>query len=37
MDKLEFPKVFVPSASDFDYGPPDFSGVVPNDDPITES
>jgi hypothetical protein len=36
MDKPQRPVWFTPPASDFDFGPPDFSGVNPSDDPISE-
>ncbi|MCJ1243056.1 hypothetical protein MMC30_000252 [Trapelia coarctata] len=37
LDRPEPPKVFIPPASDIPIpGPPDFSGVNPNDDPISQ-
>jgi hypothetical protein len=37
LDKPRRPTVFTPPASDFDFGPPDFSGVSASDDPISEA
>jgi hypothetical protein len=37
LDKPQRPTVFTPPASDFDFGPPDFSGVNAADDPISEA
>jgi hypothetical protein len=37
MKKPKRPTVFTPPASDFDFGPPDFSGVSSSDDPISEA
>src|SRR2546423_13834269 len=36
MDKPQRPTWFTPPASDYDFGPPDFSGVNPSDPPLTE-
>ncbi|NJR31381.1 hypothetical protein HC762_01205, partial [bacterium] len=36
LDRPKPPTVFVPPASDFDFGPPDFSGVASSDDPISQ-
>ncbi len=36
MDKPERPTWFTPPASDYDFGPPDFSGVDPSDNPIEQ-
>jgi hypothetical protein len=36
MDKPQRPTVFTPPGSDFDFGPPDFSGVNSSDDPLSE-
>jgi len=36
MDRPEPPTIFTPPSSDYDFGPPDFSGVNPNDDPISQ-
>jgi hypothetical protein len=36
MDRPEPPTVFTPPSSDYDFGPPDFSGVSSSDDPISE-
>jgi len=36
MDRPEPPTVFTPPSSDYNFGPPDFSGVSPNDDPISQ-
>lgn len=36
MDKPQRPTWFTPPASDYDFGPPDFSGVNPSDDPISQ-
>jgi len=37
LDKPKPPTVFTPPASDFDFGPPDMSGVSPSDDPISQA
>ncbi len=37
MDRPEPPTVFTPPASDFTYGPPDFSGVNSSDDPVANA
>jgi hypothetical protein len=37
MDKPKRPTVFTPPSSDYDFGPPDFSGVSSADDPISEA
>jgi hypothetical protein len=36
MDKPQRPTVFTPPSSDYTFGPPDFSGVNPNDNPIAQ-
>jgi len=36
MSKPQRPTIFTPPASDFDFGPPDFSGVSPSDSPIEQ-
>jgi zinc dependent phospholipase C len=36
MDKPKRPTWFTPPASDFNFGPPDFSGVNPSDNPISQ-
>lgn len=36
MDKPKRPTWFTPPPSDFDFGPPDFSGVNPSDNPIEQ-
>jgi hypothetical protein len=36
MDKPQRPTWFTPPPSDYDFGPPDFSGVNPSDDPIEQ-
>ena len=36
LDRPQPPTVFTPPASDFDIGPPDFSGVASSDDPISQ-
>jgi len=36
MDKPQRPTWFTPPASDYDFGPPDFSGVNPSDDPLEQ-
>jgi hypothetical protein len=36
MDKPKRPTIFTVPASDYNFGPPDFSGVNPHDDPISE-
>jgi hypothetical protein len=36
MDKPQRPTWFTPPSSDYDFGPPDFSGVDPSDDPIEQ-
>lgn len=37
LDKPRRPTVFTPPASDYDFGPPDFSGVGGSDDPISDA
>lgn len=37
MDMPEPPTIFTPPASDFNFGPPDFSGVGSSDDPVSEA
>ncbi len=37
MDRPEPPTIFTPPASDFTFGPPDFSGVSPNDSPAAQA
>lgn len=36
MDKPKRPTWFTPPPSDYNFGPPDFSGVNPSDDPISQ-
>src|SRR3984885_9612808 len=36
MDKPQRPTVFTPPSSDFNFGPPDFSGVNPSDNPLEQ-
>ncbi|MBK6439584.1 MAG: zinc dependent phospholipase C family protein [Candidatus Microthrix subdominans] len=36
MDKPPRPAWYTPPTSDFDFGPPDFSGVDPTDDPLSQ-
>jgi len=36
MDKPQRPTVFTPPASDYNFGPPDFSGVNSSDDPLSQ-
>jgi hypothetical protein len=36
MDKPQRPTWFTPPASDYDFGPPDFSGVDPSDNPVEQ-
>jgi hypothetical protein len=36
MDRPEPPVVFTPPASDYDFGPPDYSGVSASDDPVSK-
>jgi Zinc dependent phospholipase C len=36
MDKPQRPTWFTPPPSDYDFGPPDFSGVNPSDDPLEQ-
>ncbi|MBV8150600.1 MAG: zinc dependent phospholipase C family protein, partial [Candidatus Eremiobacteraeota bacterium] len=36
MDKPQAPTVFTPPSSDYNFGPPDFSGVNSNDNPIEQ-
>src|SRR6266550_3044224 len=36
MSKPPRPTIFTPPSSDFDFGPPDFSGVSPSDPPIEQ-
>ena len=36
MDKPQRPTWFTPPSSDYDFGPPDFSGVNPSDNPIEQ-
>jgi hypothetical protein len=37
LDKPQRPTIFTPPASDFVFGPPDFSGVDPTDDPVSQA
>jgi Zinc dependent phospholipase C len=37
LDKPKRPTIFTPPSSDYDFGPPDFSGVSSADDPISEA
>ena len=37
LDRPEPPTVFTPPSSDYNFGPPDFSGVNPSDDPISQT
>jgi hypothetical protein len=37
MDRPEPPTIFTPPASDFDFGPPDFSGVHAGDNPAAQA
>jgi hypothetical protein len=37
LDRPQPPTVFTPPSSDFDFGPPDFSGVASSDEPISQS
>ena len=36
LDRPKPPTIFTPPASDYDFGPPDFSGVASSDDPISQ-